>query len=550
MSYESTKVYEIVDRAVSHNWSIPEFQRGFVWTSTQVRDLAESLWLNYPIGSFLVWDSQQNTPQTKSGVDARVPERWVVDGQQRATALCILFKRKPYWWPDNESWEQTAGKYDIRFDIEARRPPYFWVANAVIRRGKEERYIPLSKVLNLDPYKRKNDEQLVLQMAKDIKSQNLCSDLDDTEIFSQLTRLSRIRNTEVVTITIDHDLEDVVEIFSRLNSKGTRVTEADIYLGIVAARNPGWVHLNFLPYLNKLKDYGFDLDPNLLFRTLTGIGAKKVRFGEIPSEFWNTLMIKTGHEKPVWERTKQAWENLVRRLRDYGLLSNDSLPTEAALVTLTALIDRFPEDPFEPAFYWLIQASRFSRYSGSSTASLEEDLRDVADAENLRMAVQKILRRFPHDNDLTSDDFLRDYVDTRFGRFFLYLMVHRNQALDWDKSGNRLGFEGSDLLEGYRPQWHHVFPKKYLKDSVPDDKVNALANIAVIGPKINIRISNKAPMDYLNRYEISDDKLSQQYIDPNTRTLDSDQFESWLLQRAETLAKAGNEFLSELRGTL
>lgn len=55
MAYESTKVKEVVERAVSHQWSIPEFQRGFVWKPTQVRDLVESLWLNYPIGSLLVW---------------------------------------------------------------------------------------------------------------------------------------------------------------------------------------------------------------------------------------------------------------------------------------------------------------------------------------------------------------------------------------------------------------------------------------------------------------------------------------------------------------
>jgi hypothetical protein len=58
MAYESIKIREVVDRSVSHVWSIPEFQRGFVWKPSQVRDLAESLWLDYPIGSLLVWNSQ------------------------------------------------------------------------------------------------------------------------------------------------------------------------------------------------------------------------------------------------------------------------------------------------------------------------------------------------------------------------------------------------------------------------------------------------------------------------------------------------------------
>ena len=60
MGHEAIKVSELVEYAVSHNWSIPEFQRGFVWKATQVRDLAESLWRDYPIGSLLVWSSQQD----------------------------------------------------------------------------------------------------------------------------------------------------------------------------------------------------------------------------------------------------------------------------------------------------------------------------------------------------------------------------------------------------------------------------------------------------------------------------------------------------------
>jgi hypothetical protein len=45
----------------------------------------------------------------------------------------------------------------------------------------------------------------------------------------------------------------VVDIFARLNSKGTRVKEADIYLGIVAARSAGWVREQFMPFLGKLE---------------------------------------------------------------------------------------------------------------------------------------------------------------------------------------------------------------------------------------------------------------------------------------------------------
>src|SRR3989475_10228677 len=111
------------------------------------------------------------------------------------------------------------------------------------------------------------------------------------------------------------------------------------------------------------------------------------------------------------------------------------MPTEAALVPLIALIDKYPKEQFEPALYWFLQASRFGRYSGSGTTSLEEDLRDIHEASSLFDAVHRLLRRFAHADPLTADDFLRDYGDSRFGRFLLYLLVYRNKAQDWDEHG-------------------------------------------------------------------------------------------------------------------
>ncbi len=543
MAYESAKISEIVARSVRHAWSIPEFQRGFVWKSTQVRDLAESLWLDYPIGSLLLWQSAGEV-EPHTATDAQQPALWVVDGQQRTAALCILFGRKPYWWTSAEEWDKTVRKYDIRFDVDTKEGPYFWVANAAIRKVKSNRYIPVCNLLVLDT-NQQEDQQRLMELAKQVKLDGLCDGMDAMEVYTRLDRVRKIRDKDVVTITVDQELEDVVEIFSRLNSRGTRVTEADIYLGVVAARSPGWVRQTFLPYLSRLSEAGFDVSPNLLFRTVTGVGAKRIRFREISGGFWNEDSIR-----PAWERTKKAWEQVIARFKQYGILSNSPMPTEAALVTLVALVEKFPNASFPQALYWFLQASRFSRYSGSGTTSLEEDLRDISEAEDQRSALTRILRRFLHDTPLSEEDFLRDYGDTRFGRFLLYLLAYRNEAQDWDEKGHRLGFEGLDVLADFRPQWHHVFPRKFLSGKVPDDAIDALANIAVIGPGINIRISAKEPMNYIERYEIPQEKLSQQFIDEDITTIGADRYEEWLQHRASVLAEAGNEFLAELRGDL
>jgi hypothetical protein len=541
MAYEQTKLLEIVERAVNHGWSIPEFQRGFVWKPTQVRDLAESLWLDYPIGSLLVWNSGYHAEE-RVAVDAQRPSQWLVDGQQRTTALCVLFGRKPYWWPSSDEWNRTLKRYDIRFDIDAKDPPFFWVANAAIRKTKGYRYVPLSVLLVLDTQK-EPDQKALTDLAREIKAQGLCDGMDAMEVFTRLDRVRKIREKEIVTVTVDHELEHVVEIFSRLNSRGTRVTEADIYLGVVAARNPTWVRDNFLPYLKTLADAGFDLNPNLLFRTITGIGEKKTRFKEIPDAFWNPDRII-----PAWDRTKNAWKRLIARFREYGILSNDIMPTEAALVTMVSIVDKFQDDArFDQAFYWFLQASRFARYSGASTTSLDEDLRDIQGGNTLTDAIHKLLRRFRHEDPIEADDFLRDYSDSRFGRLLLYLLVYRNKAADWDEHSHRIGFEGAEILADFRPQWHHIFPMKYLEGHVDNGLVDPLANIAVIGPSINIRISAKAPMDYVTRYKIGPEKLKQQFIEPEFTAVPISGYEPWMRGRAERLAREANAFLSELR---
>lgn len=540
MAYEQTKLDELVDRAVNHRWSIPEFQRGFVWKPTQVRDLAESLWLDFPIGSLLVWSSNRHVEE-RSAIDSLRPLQWLVDGQQRTTALCILFGRRPYWWQSADEWNKLLKRYDIRFDIDAKEPPYFWVANAGIRASKGNRYVPLSDILVLDTHK-EQDQKKLTELAREIKSQGLCDGMDAMEVYTRLDRLRKIRDKEIVTITVDHELEDVVEIFSRLNSRGTRVTEADIYLGYVAARNPRWVRDDFLPFLDDLKDAGFNVNPNLLFRSITGVGEKRTRFKDIPDNFWNPERIL-----PAWYATKIAWRNLIKSFREYGILSNELLPTETALVTLVGLVNKFKDgSEFHFALYWLIQASRWARYSSASFTALDEDLRDVEEAGSMLDAVNKLLHRFRHEEPITSDDFLRDYGDSRFGRFMLYLLVYRNRALDWDESSNRIGFEGMEVLADFQPQWHHIFPKKYLSGKDGNELSDALANIAVIGPSINIRISAKAPMDYVTKYKITNEKLRQQFINPDFTRIPVSGFEDWLRNRAERLAKEANDFLAEL----
>ena len=179
-SHQTISATETVQRAVSGALDIPEFQRGFVWSPKQVRDLAESLWLDYPIGFFLLWDKESNGNRAK--------RFWVVDGQQRVTSLCLMFEQEPRWWPrrNPNGWRKTAERYQVRFDIEATRPPFFRIPDSTI--SDEERFIPLWKLVTLS-----SEKELEPIVAR-IKSRQLCRGVSEDDVRARLDSIRRIRD--------------------------------------------------------------------------------------------------------------------------------------------------------------------------------------------------------------------------------------------------------------------------------------------------------------------------------------------------------------------
>ena len=64
--------------------AIPEIQRPFVWSKTQVRNLMDSLYRGYPIGYLICW--RNPNVRLKDG-SVSIGKRILIDGQQRVAAL-------------------------------------------------------------------------------------------------------------------------------------------------------------------------------------------------------------------------------------------------------------------------------------------------------------------------------------------------------------------------------------------------------------------------------------------------------------------------------
>jgi hypothetical protein len=130
----------------------------------------------------------------------------------------------------------------------------------------------------------------------------------------------------------------------------------------------------------------------------------------------------------------------------------------------------------------------------------------------------------------------------------LYLCAFRREAKDWMHQDIRVGFDRSDnqLNEGFKPEWHHFFPKKVLRGRADDSTVNSLANIVVLNEKANRSFSSKEPRKYLKEFEVEIERLKEQLIPTQSGLWEVDKYEELLDARAKALAQAATDLLKEL----
>jgi uncharacterized protein with ParB-like and HNH nuclease domain len=91
MAKQEASVEELVMMIERGELRLPEMQRQYVWRSTRVRDLMDSLYRGYPSGAILLWETDEDVPQRQFSVkqvnNPYQSVRLLLDGQQRLTSL-------------------------------------------------------------------------------------------------------------------------------------------------------------------------------------------------------------------------------------------------------------------------------------------------------------------------------------------------------------------------------------------------------------------------------------------------------------------------------
>ena len=275
------------------------------------------------------------------------------------------------------------------------------------------------------------------------------------------------------------------------------------------------------------------------------------RLRDVPREFW-----EHGEQfDEGWDKTKKAINNVIRVLGELGILTAELLPARNALIPLFAFDDLFCQgnaETIRKAYTWLLRAIRDGRYSSSAITTITQDLTAIRKETSPDAALAALNATLHPDLCFTSADMLRRYDEEPFLRLMLYLAVFDNKAEDW-KTGQRLGFDrtANSLNDGFRPEWHHFVPRGKLErrqpSPPPEESINALANIVVLGEGDNRRFSYSEPHQYLEKYSVPDGRVHQQFF-PDRALWTTETFEKFVEARSAVLAEALNKYVAKLDG--
>ncbi|MCG8571615.1 MAG: DUF262 domain-containing protein [Spirochaetes bacterium] len=506
--------------------AIPEIQRPFVWSSTKVRDLIDSLYQGYPVGYLIAWRNPDI--KLKDGTKS-TGKRILIDGQQRVTALmAALLNREVI----NKDYKKV--KIKIAFHPVDER---FEVCNPAIEKDKSW----ISDISEITSQKVK-----LFDLVKTVCESNGC--LEQSEIFDKIEMLKGILNNPIGLIELNSelDIETVTEIFIRINSKGVELSQADFAMSKIATNEiyggyelrktiDYFCHLAVSPEFYKhIADVDSDFSKTDYFQKMTWLknenddlydpAYKDMLRVSFTSEFKrgrledlvallsgrnfetrtfeeeiaekSFQMLKTGIMKFMSETNFKRYLMIIRSAGfiDSSMIRSQNALNFAYILYLILITEKVDKSKIESYVRrWFVMSLLTGRYSGSPESQIDLDVRRIN--EN---GIEKII--IDTENAVLGEAFwtagLPQSMNTSVASspyFKVYLAAQIKM--------NDKGFLSKDIivrdLVTHRGDVHHLFPKNYLKKhGFTKSKYNQIANYVMMQSEINIAIKDRAPSEY------------------------------------------------------
>ena len=252
-------ISEAVSEIRTQNLVLPEFQREYVWSREQAKQLLVSLTRKYPVGGLLFWKTQE--PPELKNVN-KIPEtlgavQVILDGQQRLTTLYMLITGEipPYY----TNQDITTDMRDLYFNVEDGDFQYF----QPVRMRDNPRWVKVTDCFD-------GDSAGVFNIAKKTAGGNIEVAFQLSETYTlNLNKLKGIRDVNLPTqvVPIEASLDDAIDVFDRVNSQGTKLTEAELALTHVTGK---WseARRTLKAKMSQLKQQRFEFDLTFMTRAL------------------------------------------------------------------------------------------------------------------------------------------------------------------------------------------------------------------------------------------------------------------------------------------
>ena len=538
------KISKLLDAIKDKEIVVPEFQREYVWSLEQAKELLTSLFLEYPTGSILVWETN-NPPEIKNDAVNREKMGWIsvlLDGQQRLTTLYLLLKGEipPYYTETDLTYDPRHLYFNLKtaefeyYQKQKMSESPFWKSVVSCFNDKFDAFT-LVENLHLD----NADEKL--QVGR--------------EVNTNLVRLRAIADIDYFVQSVPRglDIDKAIDIFDRVNSMGTKLTDAELVLTHIAGRWPQARRV----MKQKIEDYqrsGFYFDLDFFTRCLVVLIIKSALYKKMTEEVYQSM---TGEDyKEAWSRLVKILDYIIPILKQSAYISSSKdISTNNVLVPLVAYLSK-NGGSFEPALknhflYWMFLALIWGRYSGQTDQRLDKD---VYLAINSLQPVSDLINEIEDQRgriEIKPADLEGRGSGHPLHRM-LYVLTRYNKATDWANGGSLQDTMG----DYYSIQSHHVFPQAVLyrngydsENHLDKQRVNEIANRAFITRDANFDFSDKNPMDYLKEVMVKyPDALKQQMIPTEMSLWEVEKYEDFLTARRKMLADAINGFLEDLKG--
>lgn len=506
--------------------AIPEIQRPFVWDSSKVRDLMDSLYQGYPIGYVIAWKNPNVRLKDGSLSDGK---KILIDGQQRVTALTAAILGQ---YVVNQTYERV--KIIISFHPIDER---FEVQNPAIL--KDKTWLPdISKAINGD----------LFEIADNYFELNPFVDKKQVRnSFSNLVNIPK-KQIGIIELAADLDIETVTEIFIRINSKGVVLSQADFVMSKIASNTEYngnelrkaidyFCHLAIAPEFYKHivdndKDFAktdffqkmqwlktenedlYDPDYNDLIRVAFTSRFKRGRLSDLVSLLSGRNFETRTYEDTIAEASfanlKTGVSNFINEtnfkrflmiIKSAGFISPKLIRSQNAINFAYILYLKLKElgvnsvDIESHVRRWLVYSILTGRYSSSPESVFDFDIKQISDKPFNDYLKEK------EEGELSEafwNASLPQSLDTSVASSPYFNVYLASQVKTNDRGFLSKDVLVSDLIS-LRGDIHHLFPKDYLKKNGLDrGQYNQIANYAYMQSETNIKVGNKPPKDYFD----------------------------------------------------